>query len=460
MADELLKRLYNACNPYAPATPGQYVDSDAARGNKDVAEDILSQLDKLESGEFLCYLFSGHWGCGKSSELRHVAEQLKRPDREGGRFLPVIVDADEYLDYEDADPMDLLLSLLAEFARVVEDDAGIAIRSSYVVGRLREAGSFLTRRVQVDELKLRSPEIPSFGSLAVDFKLLRTDPKNRDLVRGALNEDVSSLRREIELKFEEVRVALRRKGEFRDFVLILDNLEKLSQVSGKKPGDDSHREFFLQRANQLAGLAAHVIYTVPLPLVLSDGPLLQVRYGCPPSVLPMIKVENRGDHSQCEAGYTALRHLVQRRVGADHPWESAITKEAADFLIKYSGGHLRIFMTMLRETAARAKTTPVTLADAEEGIGSTVETMARMPAAYWAKLAAVEIGGGTSLDTADPDYRKMLQMAYVLEYRNGENSLGKFQRKATWYAVHPILRELDSFNKAVVDLRAAASGRG
>ncbi|MCW3055331.1 MAG: hypothetical protein JWN14_4501, partial [Chthonomonadales bacterium] len=56
-----------------------------------------------------------------------------------------------------------------------------------------------------------------------------------------------------------------------------------------------------------------------------------------------------------------------------------------------------------------------------------------------------------SWDNNDPERRQLLEMLCVLEYMNGDRAQDRFNKAMPWYAVHPIVRELNPFKHAVAN---------
>ncbi|NJO96027.1 MAG: hypothetical protein HC764_08330 [Pleurocapsa sp. CRU_1_2] len=74
-----LRNAYRICNP--EPLMGQdiekyYVDLSSVR-NTETIQNITTKLAFLEPAEFCTILFTGHRGCGKSTELRKIEKQLK-----------------------------------------------------------------------------------------------------------------------------------------------------------------------------------------------------------------------------------------------------------------------------------------------------------------------------------------------------------------------------------------------
>ncbi len=460
MAD-ILKSFYNACDPLKAATREYYVDADAVRGSHDLTIQFLRDLQNIE-GDFLTFLFTGHIGCGKSSELQHLSDQLRRPDPaiSKQRYFPIILDAKEFIDSYDVTPTDVLLSILARAAKEMET-IGIVLQDKFLWRRLVKSKDFLKdlffSDIQVPDEADIEASIP-FAKVTAKVHLLKSDPANRQIVREALGRDISSLKEEIKHQFEIARGKLNElkrqgKADYKDFVLILDNLEKIDRIKGLTEGYQSHRQFFIDGASQLTGLGAHVVYTVPLTLVIHDGQELATLYGSRPFVLPMIKIEERSPaHKPYPEGAEILKSILSKRAGTI-PLNELITDEALKYLIKSCGGHTRQLMIFIRSAITWTQTPPIDLPAAIKSIAQTVDLYSRMRESYWDKLAELELSPHQRIDSGDDDIKAMLQQLIILEYRNGDRSDDPIQSAIPWYGVHPLVRQMPMFLRAVEEIQ-------
>jgi hypothetical protein len=255
---------------------------------------------------------------------------------------------------------------------------------------------------------------------------------------------------EISSLCKQARSELRKGGMYHDFILIVDNLEKISSFEDRKEGMESHRHLFLDNYTQLTLLGAHVIYTIPLELARStDAQLLKQRYG-ELFVLPMVKIFPRGKNSErFEAGWKTMLAMIEKRLPSGS-LDVLFEPEAIEFLIQYSGGHARSLMSFVQEACTYVDDLPVTLGAAKDAIRQAVRIFdSTIPASYWSKLARLERSQDQKIDSADPDFANMLMNVIVLEYVNGESGTDIFESSAPWYAVHPIVRELKQFKEAL-----------
>ncbi len=185
MSDFLLKHVYNACDPYEPATVEYYLDCASVRGNSALSHQFQKHLTLAD--DFRCFLFTGHIGCGKSSELEHLTHVLAnpRPRLPHSRYFPILLNVSEYLDDYDVTVTDILLAIVTEMADTLRRDLGVELQDSYFTKRLNEIKHFFLSDVEINEGELTLP--------GAKLKILRLkrDPLARESVRAALQPNLS-----------------------------------------------------------------------------------------------------------------------------------------------------------------------------------------------------------------------------------------------------------------------------
>lgn len=433
-------RLYNAFDPLAPADMGQYVDMDAVRGTEGaLIKDVLRHIH-LARDHYVRFLFSGHIGCGKSSELKQLNHILLTSKGERC-FFPVFLDTHEYLSDYDTDPIDLLLAVVAELATQLRDNLKIELKDNYFKDRLLELKSFLFSEVEVEEAEVE------LWKVKAKLKLLKANDVARTEVRQALRPRVATMLGEINSLLTTVRGLLReKKTGYTDLVLIVDNLEKIRKVTNAPEGFASHRELFLEQHAKLTGFDAHVIYTVSLRLVRStDAPQLLQRYDRV-FVVPSVKVMQR-DRTRYDPGDAALRSLIERRI-TPTPLPNVFTEEALAFLLRYCGGHVRHLMIFIRTSIAYVDKLPIDLPAARKALRQMINIFSSsIPEAHWDKLAALDQSEDQKIINGDSDYLALLENQAVLEYVDGIEENDAFASAEPWYAVHPVVRELQKFRE-------------
>lgn len=459
--DDALNSIYAAFNPNEAATQDVYVDCGEARGQTKLAQRFRKHLAGVSGspGKYLCFLFTGHIGCGKSSELRHLCSEVKKPEPFQPGYLTILLDAQEYLDDFDVTLTDILLAIVTELADTLREEIGYDLKDTYFRTRFEEIKNFLLSDV---ELAKGGIDLPG---LKLEVQRLKRSPEARQSVRDKLRPQSKRMLEEINVVFEEARAAVIREKDatgrqkYQDILLVFDNLEKMQKFEGVEGGLASHRELFLERSAQLTGLQIHTIFTIPLRLVRSsDGPQLLQRYGHDPFVLPMVKVLKRPVPAKPReiypSGIEAMRKVLHKRLG-NRTLDQVFEPKALDFLVEYSGGHARNLVSFVQNASTYADGLPISYKAAREAVKQTVGVYsASIPEHHWVKLAQLELSADQQITNGDEDYAKMLENLSVLEYRNGDDE-DSLESDAPWYVVNPIVRELRKFKAALAALQTA-----
>jgi len=132
------------------------------------------------------------------------------------------------------------------------------------------------------------------------------------------------------------------------------------------------------------------------------------------------------------------------------PLTDVFADDALDFLLTYSGGHVRNLMAFVQNACAYADGLPIPLEAAHRAIRQTVRMYSTsIPESHWEKLAVLDQSTDQKIPGGDDDYLVMLENLSVLEYINGEEGgHDAFAGEEPWYAVNPIVRELQKFKAA------------
>lgn len=439
------EHIYNACNPWKSATEEYYVDCTDARGSRySLVQEFQRHLDNSTKNH-RCFLFSGHLGCGKSSELRELERDLERPEPGEKRYFTVYIDADDYLDVYDVSPTDIQLAIVAEVVAALRDRLHYELQENYFVRRFNEIKRYFFSEEEMNDAEL------NLGLFKFKLQRLKRNPDARQQVRAQMQQRKSTIIEEINSVFDEVRARLNRvvvaegQSPYTDVVVIMDSLERIQKVENFPEGFSSQRELFIERYQQLVGMRAHIIYTVPLRLVRSpDGPQLIQRYGSR-YVLPMVKIKERKTGTPYEAGIRLLKAMLEHRIG-NHSLEDIFTPGALDFLITYSGGNVRELMMFVQNAIAYSDHLPIPLNVAYDAIAQSVSSFSTsIPESHWKKLVQLDLSEDQKIPNNDPDYYNMLENLTVLEYVNGGTQANRFESIEPWYVVNPIVRELQKF---------------
>ncbi len=465
---ELLSKVYAACNPFLPANSDYYCDCRESRGGDAFVGTVINNLRRVgdsdakgfRSKDYLRFLFSGHTGCGKSSELKHLAEKLEKED--AACYFPVYINTFDYLDVYDVSIEEILLSVVTELAETFREKLGIELENTYFQKRFEELREFFLTDVEIKE-----GEIGIFGS-KMKVQRLQSNPDARKKVRESLQPRMSTILEEMNLLFAQARLKLRQKtvGEtsvkYADFVIILDNLEKIEKYRNSREGLESFERLFIDNHSQLTGFDSHVIYTVPLELVRSGSATKLEQFYGELKVLPMVKIFDRKTRQPYADGIEAMKKIMQKRLGEVLLGE-IFDEGVLEFLIKYSGGSIRDFLRFVRRASVSARD-KISMDDARNSLKSSIQIHSTAiyydsegkPFDHWEKLAMLDLAPDQKIPDEDRHYQILLGSLNILEYLNG-GSENIFEDNAPWYAVNPIDRELSQFKLAKAELEKAAS---
>jgi energy-coupling factor transporter ATP-binding protein EcfA2 len=436
--DNKLKKIFNACNPNLAAEENYYTDCRKARGGDVLARKVKKRLSFLEKS-YLRFLFTGHIGSGKSSELLHLVSVLK----DETNFFPIYVDIRDYVNFESVTFDEILLAIAVEIADVFQKDLNIKLRNSYFEEKFAGVKSiFLTKR------KISKIEVDLFGLAKTEIQEIKQNDEARRKLQDAISSDNKSLLEELNLFITKANLELKKsESAYNEIVIIADSLEKIQKFEQSAQGLPSQRELFIERYTKLTGIDTHIIYTVPLALYRSDqGPKLLHYYG-DVVVLPMVKIFHRGDFNKpYEEGCKAFTEILEKRLG-EIPLNEAFDEDALELIIKYSGGNLRNLMLFIQEAVITVDDLPIKIQTVRKSIQPTVRSYASsIRETFWEKLVKLEKNPNQQIDTDDSDFWVMLENLTVMEYSNGDDSENIDD---SWYAVNPVVREIGKFQTAL-----------
>ena len=106
-----LQKFYQVCNPSKtlvvsnPLDRQYYIDFSSVRGGK-IIEELKQNITFFSPDEPTCELFTGHIGCGKSTELLRLKAEL---EAEG--FHVVYFESSQDLEMGDVDIADVMLAI-------------------------------------------------------------------------------------------------------------------------------------------------------------------------------------------------------------------------------------------------------------------------------------------------------------------------------------------------------------
>ncbi|MEH2315912.1 P-loop NTPase fold protein [Nostoc sp.] len=429
-----LTRFFLACNPSKtlvvskPEDKQYYIDFSKVRGAK-IIEELGRTITRLSPEEATCQLFTGHIGCGKSTELLRLKAELEQQG-----FHVVYFESSQSLDMADIDVTDILLAVAREVSQSLE-----AIKINL------QPGYFKNLFIEISEFLQPPLDIGVQAELSVGIAKITAKTKDSPKLRGQLrqyleprtNGILESINKEL---LKPARERLKEQGK-KGLVVIVDNLDRVDN-SMKASGYYQPEYLFVERGEQLNQLNCHVVYTIPLVLIFSNAlGRLTNRFGVDPKVLPMVPVQLQNG-SQFLQGITLLQQMVMTRAFPGVSWEQSQNliievfdnPETLKRLCRVSGGHLRNLL-MLLFRCLQQEDPPLSRECVDRVIKQRCnELTLGITADEWEVLR--EVGQEKSL-RGHERYELLLRSMFVFEYRNEDGS---------WFDVNPILAEAKEFS--------------
>ncbi len=356
------------------------------------------------------FFFSGHRGCGKSTELLHL---LSNPEI-SKKYWPINFSIREEADIIDIDFRDVLLAIGGRLFREYRKKGGelpdqLLKELSGWKGKVeKEISTVLEGRVSGVEMSASLDAF--FASAGMKMKL---EPATRVELRQVVETDITGLISII----NHIATAIYSK-EHRIPLILIDDMDK--------PDLEKARAIFHDRREIMMQPNCAIVYTVSSALFYSkefdsirdQAVFLQNIYLHPPMA----------PESHHQPGYETLQKFVYVRMTPKLTDEAAL--EAA---ISYSGGVFREMARIMRTAIGRARRRRASKLDS-----SDVEWAATEIRNEYRRILDKEdlkllkkVAENNRLEYNER-LRPLLQLLALLEYRDGEN----------WCDVHPVLRKL------------------
>src|SRR4028118_10781 len=414
-----LPRFYRACNPSKPLSMGEaedrqyYIDFSPVRGSK-IIESLKRTITLISTDEPTCQLFTGHIGCGKSTELLRLKLELEHQG-----FHVVYFESSQDLDMADVDITDILLSVAGQVSESIEA-IKIKLKPGYFANLFIEIADFLQTPI---DLNAEAELSIGIGKITAKTK---ESPKLRRRLREYLEPRTAGILESINKELlQRATTELKRRGKA-GLVVIVDNLDRVD-IRPLPSGRSQPEYLFIDRGDQLRKLNCHVVYTIPLALIFSnDGETLKNRLGggLTPKVLPMVPGRLQSGE-EFQQGMNLLRQMVLVRAFPNAPINQQpelITQvfdhpETLNRLCRVSGGHVRNLLGLLFD-CLKQEDPPISRECLERVIRERRDTLTTaIDAEEWNLLFQVV---QHQTVRGDAEYQTLLRSMFVFEYRDHE----------------------------------------
>ena len=463
-----LRKFYQATNPSqvlqadSPEDDKYYIDFSEVRGGR-IIEELRDNITFFNPDSPTCELFTGHIGCGKSTELLRLKAALEKAE-----FHVVYFESSQDLEMGNVDIGDIMLAIARRVTESIESLEKISLPQPKGFQRIIN-GALKVLQTEIDlsaeaalpgvgkisassagEFSMKAG-LPGIGevkasndegvSLVLGIGKITAKAKNslelRKKLKDYLEPQTGSILEIINTELIEPSVEKLKQYGKKGLVVIVDNLDRVENII-KAWGRPQPEYLFVDRGEQLRQLKCHLIYTMPLSLMFSnDYNRLTSRIVMEPKVLPMVPVRLRNGN-ECVLGMKNMRQMVLARAFPDLDPEQRLglisevfdTPETLERLCQISGGHVRELLQLLRSLIMKERKLPLSRAFLERVIQEKSNKMQLgVDDQEWELLRKVQ---KTQEVKGDQEYQILIGTRLVYEYHDSQGY---------WFQVNPILAE-------------------
>lgn len=428
-----IEELRKVCKPTpleGEALARFFVETNAARDpHQEPRKRLRMGLDAANPARLLFY---GHRGCGKSTELNKFLEENKND------FLPVKFSVFDTMTPNNVLAEDLMLVIAEQVLKTAQENR-IQLDDASLGPVYRYFDEEMEKQAESHGAETKAAAGADSGAsflgklLGVFVRIsgeIQMNSYSEHTVVHALRKRPADLLRQVNAIIHAVRSKLSGK----QLLIIVEDIDKLDLKQA--------REMYVNNVNLLTGLAAHVIYTIPIFLIHSpDLGAFKPRFDAS-IALPMIKVSEPGK-AKPSSGHAIIKRIIEERVAKE-----LFGKDALNLLIEKTGGVLRHAFEVLQIVATMTKTGPkITKANVRYGLNQLrkeclqqislpTEPIPEGPKSVnelfdrLTEYAQKQLQGEKQEPVSDSVNQILLKTCALVEY-NGEG----------WFGVHPLVME-------------------
>lgn len=403
-----------------------FVNLNAARG--DFNEDRLrwylgiagDELDDQQPNQY--FMFGGHRGCGKSTELKRLAVELHKPQW----YFVIFIDALAELDVNSLRYSDILLAQAKvlitqlETEKIELDQVYLTRLEQWFKKRIESNEKTNKLAAQIQAGAKAKHGIPFLAELFVSLtSSVQTNSTYKTEIRNVIRNTFSEFSAAFNDLIHHAENVLAKENKGKKILFIVDGTDRLRS-------EDSQR-FFVDDVYQLKQIESNFIYCTPVDLLSEQGALGQefslIR-------LPMVKLYEKHGIEPLPVALDAMKELISLRMN-EALFDS---QETIEYLIRYSGGHVRDLIRLLNYCLAETEGTrhiTQTVADSAIHVLAT-EYRRLIEQDDYPLLAAI--------DTKDKEFTPMGEQTRRLLY-----NLILLEYNSFWWQSHPVVQTLDAY---------------
>lgn len=355
------------------------------------------------------FLFTGHRGSGKGTELGRLEKELE------DAFLVSHYSVAQKLDVSDLEYTDVVFSVGMAVLEAVQKTPAIANRipDELLTPILKFYADISVESTYKEGYDSGLELKPSILNILTGYARLGTERSSRKVIR----EQISGSLRALVQAIDDLARYIERETNKKILVMV----EDLDKADLEKA-----RALFHGHGKSLSDIPVHLIYTFPIALRHSQDFKQVVGVYFDSFDLPNIKTHTRDDQPVPE-GLACLREIVTNRVS-----EGLFEVGSLELLTEKSGGLARSLISLANEACLQAilqNRTKVKLENVQSAVKNDLADSLRILTQEQLGLLR-QIRADKKIDNTAP-FQALLYNLSVLEYRNDE--------PIPWYDVHPVL---------------------
>ncbi|MDM8540753.1 AAA family ATPase [Desulfococcaceae bacterium HSG9] len=372
---------------------------------KDTTNSIVKTVKISE--RFKKILIIGHRGCGKSTILNKVAEDLQN------EYHIVSFSVTEELNIMDVEAIDILMVIYLQLINSIKSNEihGVKDNNDWKEQVLKPFEKLISQNLKIKEAE---------GAISllkiVSFKI-KVEPESRDAIRKGFKKQLQRLQQNISDACKEIS-----KLKKKDMLVIIDDLDKLQD-------EEACDKIFFKETHLLSKLESKIIFTFPLFAYYSPAfRLISDQFDN--KFIQLVNLYDIDENIK-ESSMTILKKLVLKRIDPKH-----VSDEAMQYLIDKSGGLLRdliLFMQNACKIVIDKEASVINDEIVQKVIHDKINEYNRIfnfPG-YKDKVKQI-IQDKNKEGTKNDDVIYLLRYLFVMEYGSaGEKS---------WYDAHPCLK--------------------
>lgn len=388
-----------------------YVDLDSVRpdncfnGISFILNIDDDQLYKL-TDKYAKILFSGHRGCGKSTELHRFQKKIDHPDR----YCSIFIDMEKEVEITTFEPEDLFVTLLFKLVERLDRD-GLVLDTAPLTDLMREwlADTEIQKELK-DSYNLDIAGEVSAGSGFLGFIKLKSSLKalfsssssTVKRIREKVRKNPHNLVNRINLALDDARREIAGNGKGKDILFVIDGFEKMRF--------EIFQKLFIREASLIQALDSSMIFTVPINSYFSIGDNPSSEF-FQTHILPMIPVSTYSRPT--------LSEIVTRRIDKKLFFDKGSLEKAVDM----SGGCPRQLLRIVNRAIVNRKGERLKTDDVEKACSDLGQEM-------WDSLDSEHRKNiwEKAFDAADRKTLDLLFSLAVLKY-NGKRDVNPLIRR-------------------------------